>query len=80
MQWFIENRPDFSSHVETQSQDGEVRRFLSLVNRDRLKSVLRYMLDEEEFLSTLRHPRPLALPQGSPLRLVVDGHRPSSGL
>jgi len=37
--------------VETQSQDGEVRRFLSLVSRDRLKSVLRYLLDEEEFLS-----------------------------
>ena len=51
MQWFIENRPDFSVHVETQSRDGEVRRFLSLVNRSRLKSVLRYMLDEEEFLS-----------------------------
>ncbi|MCP9452651.1 MAG: glucosidase [Nitrospira sp.] len=51
MQWFIENRPDFSSHVETQSQNGEIRRFLSLVNRTRLKSVLRYMLDEREFLS-----------------------------
>jgi hypothetical protein len=51
MQWFIENRPDFSAHVETHSQDGEVRRFLSLVNPSRLKSVLRYMLDEEEFLS-----------------------------
>jgi len=51
MQWFIENRPDFAQHLETQSQDGEVRRFLSLVNRDRLRSVLRYMLDEEEFLS-----------------------------
>jgi hypothetical protein len=51
MQWFIENRPDFAQHLETQSYDGGVRRFLSLVNRDRLKSVLRYMLDEEEFLS-----------------------------
>jgi hypothetical protein len=51
MQWFIENRPDFAQHVETQSHDGGVRRFLSLVNRDRLKSVLRYLLDEEEFLS-----------------------------
>ncbi|CUS38890.1 MGH1-like glycoside hydrolase domain-containing protein [Candidatus Nitrospira nitrificans] len=51
MQWFIENRPDFSAHVETHSHDGEVRRFLSLVNPTRLKSVLRYMLDEEEFLS-----------------------------
>jgi hypothetical protein len=51
MQWFIENRPDFAQHLETQSHDGGVRRFLSLVNRDRLKSVLKYMLDEEEFLS-----------------------------
>ena len=51
MQWFIENRPDFSAHVETQSYDGGVRRFLALVNRSRLRSVLRYMLDEREFLS-----------------------------
>ncbi len=51
MQWFIENRPDFSLHIETQSQDGEVRRFLSLVNRHRLVKVLRYLLDEQEFLS-----------------------------
>ena len=41
MQWFIENRPDFSVHVETQTQDGGVRRFLSLVNRRRLTKVLR---------------------------------------
>jgi hypothetical protein len=51
MQWFIENRPDFAQHLETRSYDGGVRRFLSLVNRDRLRSVLGYMLDEEEFLS-----------------------------
>ncbi len=51
MQWFIEHRPDFSSHVETQTWDGGVRRVLSLVNRSRLTSVLRYMLDEQEFLS-----------------------------
>ncbi|MCC2639681.1 MAG: uncharacterized protein K0S45_94 [Nitrospira sp.] len=51
MQWFIEHRPDFSFHIETRSQDGEVRRFLSLVSRRRLAKVLRYMLDENEFLS-----------------------------
>jgi hypothetical protein len=51
MQWFIENRPDFSDHVETQTADGGVRRFLSLVHRHRLARVLRYMLDEAEFLS-----------------------------
>ena len=52
MQWFIENRPDFSQHLETQTYDGGVRRFLSLVHRKRLRSVLRYMLDEQEFLSS----------------------------
>jgi hypothetical protein len=48
VQWFIENRPDLGLHVET---DSNVRRFLALVNRQRLRKVLRYMLDEDEFLS-----------------------------
>jgi len=51
MQWFIENRPELSEHIETQSTDDGPRRFLSLVNRHRLKRVLHYMLDENEFLS-----------------------------
>ena len=51
MQWFLENRPELSQHVETQTYDGGVRRFLSLVNRHRLRSVMRYLLDENEFLS-----------------------------
>jgi len=52
MQWFIENRPELSDHVETETTpESHVRRFLSLVNRDRLRQALRYMLDESEFLS-----------------------------
>jgi len=51
MQWFIENRPEASEHIETAGSDAGPRRFLSLVNRYRLKRVLRYMLDEEEFFS-----------------------------
>ena len=52
MQWFLENRPDFAQHVETEtSPDGQVRRFFSLVSRQRLKQVCRYLLDENEFLS-----------------------------
>jgi mannosylglycerate hydrolase MGH1-like protein len=51
MQWFLENRPELSQHVETQTYAGGVRRFLSLVNRHRLRSVMRYLLDENEFLS-----------------------------
>ncbi|MGH7874486.1 MAG: MGH1-like glycoside hydrolase domain-containing protein, partial [Candidatus Binatia bacterium] len=51
MQWFIENRARLSDHIETQATDDGPRRFLSLVNRHRLKRVLAYMLDENEFLS-----------------------------
>jgi hypothetical protein len=51
MQWFIDNRPDFSDHIETRATDNIIRRLFSLVNRDRLRQVLRLMLDEEEFLS-----------------------------
>ncbi|MGE0101663.1 MAG: glucosidase [Blastocatellales bacterium] len=51
MQWFIDNLPEFSDHIETMTTPTNIRRFLSLVNRQRLKSVLGYMLDEREFLS-----------------------------
>ena len=63
LQWFIENRPELSDHIEAQSTDDGVRRFLSLVNRHRLKQVLRYMLDENEFFS----------PYG--IRALSDYHR-----
>ncbi len=51
LQWFIENRPELSEHIESASTDDGPRRFLSLVNRFRLKRVLRIMLDENEFFS-----------------------------
>ena len=52
MQWFIENRPELSDHVEAlTTPDLRVLRLLALVGRDRLRQVLRYMLDENEFLS-----------------------------
>jgi hypothetical protein len=74
MQWFIENRSDFSQHLETQSYDGGVRRFLSLVNRDRLPSVLRYMLDEREFLSPYGIRALSRYHQEHPYILNVMGH------
>ncbi|MGH7320524.1 MAG: MGH1-like glycoside hydrolase domain-containing protein [Candidatus Rokuibacteriota bacterium] len=52
MQWFLENRPELANHVETSTGGEEgVRRLLTLANRHRLKRILRYMLDESEFLS-----------------------------
>jgi len=52
MQWFIDNHPDVPEHIEmTERSPKGVRRLLSLVNRRQLVRVLRYMLDEAEFLS-----------------------------
>jgi hypothetical protein len=52
LQWFIDNRPDFREHVEMiETPGGGLRRLLSIVNRQQLPRVLRFMLDEGEFLS-----------------------------
>ena len=52
MRWFIENRPDLIGNVACMRTPGmKERRLLSVVNRDQLRSVLRYMLDENEFLA-----------------------------
>ena len=52
MQWFIDNHPEFCEHVETVAKPGGgVRRLLAITTRDQLPRVLRYLLDQGEFLS-----------------------------
>lgn len=51
MQYFIDNLPEFADCIETLTTPTNIRRFLSLMNRERLVSALRLMLDESEFLS-----------------------------
>jgi hypothetical protein len=52
MQWFMENRPEFSSHIDVRKKDyGQSQWFLSLVNPKRLRRMLNYLLNEDEFLS-----------------------------
>src|SRR3989475_2609186 len=52
MQWFIDNHPEVREHVEVATKPGVgPRRLLSIVSQAQLASVLRFMLDEAEFLS-----------------------------
>jgi hypothetical protein len=56
MLWFIHNRPDLSQHIsyldrKNEAGDKCVQRLLAVPSRDRLIRVLRYVLDESEFLS-----------------------------
>jgi hypothetical protein len=52
MEWFIGNRLDLTQNVACMRTPGNAeRRLLSIVNQEQLRSVLRFMLDENEFLS-----------------------------
>jgi hypothetical protein len=50
--WFIDNNPEFCEHIAQMEKPGGGRRFmLSIVTCQQVPRILRYLLDEEEFLS-----------------------------
>ena len=55
MDWFLEHRPDLnqlsSYYCHSQAGPGHGRRLLAIPSRERLQRVLRYLFDENEFLS-----------------------------
>ncbi len=52
LEWFVENRPDLTANIACMVTPGRgLRRLLSIVNENQLRSILKYMLDENEFLS-----------------------------
>jgi len=52
LEWFIDNRSDLTENVACMRTPGRgARRLLAIVDRDKLRRVLKVMLDEREFLS-----------------------------
>ena len=57
MDWFMENRPDLSESMvcdighNKKNGEAERRHIAALLTKDRLSRVLKYLLDEDEFLS-----------------------------
>ncbi len=52
LEWFIDHRPDLTEGVASMRAPGVAgRRFFSVVSPDKLRRILRVMLDEDEFLS-----------------------------
>ncbi|HEX2220720.1 MAG TPA: hypothetical protein VHG35_18120, partial [Gemmatimonadales bacterium] len=54
MRWFLENRQDVAGSIacmRPRERNGHVKRLLAIPTRERLVRVLRYMLDEAEFLA-----------------------------
>ena len=72
MRWFLENRPDLAGHI-TWAEAGHGHRLLALPSRERLERVLRYMLDENEFLSPHGLRSLSQVHRERPFVLAVDG-------
>ena len=52
LEWFLDHRPDLTKKIASITETGAGhRRLFSVVNRERLESILKRMLDEDEFLS-----------------------------
>jgi hypothetical protein len=51
MEWFLRNRPELARHVTSRSEGGRRLHLLSIPDERRLRRVLRYLLDENEFLA-----------------------------
>ena len=72
--WFIENRPDITDDLSCARTPGmNERRLLAVANRSRIASVLKYMLDEDEFLSPFGIRSLSKFHKDSPYVLDVDG-------
>ena len=74
MEWFIQNRPDLTANVACMRTPGNAeRRLLSIVHQDQLRRVLRFMLDENEFLSQYGIRAISRFHQDQPYTLQVNG-------
>ncbi|HLQ38484.1 MAG TPA: glucosidase, partial [Planctomycetota bacterium] len=79
MRWFLDNEPDLARHVVHQDHhdgeraDGHHHVLLAIPSKDRLVRVLRYLLDEREFLSPYGVRSLSAVHRDQPFVLAVDG-------
>jgi hypothetical protein len=51
LNWFVDNRPELAATISCQVDIDRQHRLLAIPSQERLERVLRYMLDEQEFLS-----------------------------
>jgi hypothetical protein len=75
MEWFVQNVPHMADSIDrTDKPGGGQRCLLSIVNRERLIRVLRYMLDESEFFAPYGIRALSKFHRQHPYVLYIDGH------
>ena len=74
LEWFIDNRPDLIGNVACMRTPGmRERRLLSIATQDQLRQILKYMLDEGEFLSPYGIRALSLVHRDHPYQLSVNG-------
>ena len=74
LEWFIDNRPDLTENFACIRSEGMgERRLLSIADQDQLRCILKYMLDEREFLSPYGIRALSQFHQENPYALHVNG-------
>jgi hypothetical protein len=72
--WFVYHHPDVPEHVDTSQRTAKGPRvLLALANKKRMQRMLRYMLDENEFLSPYGIRSLSKFHQQHPFILTLDG-------
>ncbi|MCG3212301.1 MAG: hypothetical protein FOGNACKC_05949 [Anaerolineae bacterium] len=75
MNWFLANRPHLAGNMAAIDVPGVGERYVAaILTRERLVSVLRYMLDENEFLSPYGIRSLSKVHQAQPYSVTVDGN------
>ncbi|TMB29871.1 MAG: glucosidase, partial [Deltaproteobacteria bacterium] len=75
LEWFIDNRPDLTEGVACMRTRGRSeRRLFAVVDPDKLRRVLRRLLDEREFLSPYGIRALSAVHREKPYVLDLEGH------
>jgi hypothetical protein len=75
LHWFLENRPDLTENVACMRTRGMgERRLLSIATQDQLRNILKFMLDEAEFLSPYGIRAVSRFHHDHPYTLQVNGH------
>jgi hypothetical protein len=73
--WFLENRPELANEIShLEQRDGEGCYLLAIPTRQRLERMLRYVLDETEFLSPYGVRSLSQAYRDHPYTLHLDGH------
>ena len=74
LEWFIDHRPDLTGDVACMRTPGMgERRLLSIATQDQLRQILKYMLDEREFLSSFGIRALSQFHRDHPYHLQVNG-------